>query len=471
MDNQTIKELTSFIKNSPTAFHAVKSIRDILTKEGFQELKESEKWKIEKGGKYYVTRNHSSILAFKVGNQLDEYSFHVTASHSDSPTFKIKENAEIEVKKKYTVLNTEGYGGMICSTWFDRPLSVAGRVIVKTDSGMETRLVKVERDLLMIPSRPLSVAGRVIVKTDSGMETRLVKVERDLLMIPSLAIHMDRAVNEGRAINKQVDMLPVFAGSAKEPGEMKKLIAEELGVEEEKIYGMDLFLYNRMEPSVWGREKEFLSCPQLDDLQCAFASLNGFLAGENAKNINVFACFDNEEVGSGTKQGAASTLLSDVLCRINKALGKDEEDFYRAVAGSFMLSCDNAHAVHPNYQQKTDVNNCNYMNEGIVIKSHAGQKYTSDAVSIAIFKAICEKAGVPVQFFANRSDAAGGSTLGNIAMAQVSMNTVDIGLPQLAMHSAYETSGVKDTGYLIEASKEFYSCHIKAAGDGVFEIV
>ena len=395
MENQTIKELTSFIKNSPTAFHAVKSIRDILTKEGFQELKESEKWKIEKGGKYYVTRNHSSILAFKVGNQLDEYSFHVTASHSDSPTFKIKENAEIEVKKKYTVLNTEGYGGMICSTWFDRPLSVA---------------------------------GRVIVKTDSGMETRLVKVERDLLMIPSLAIHMDRAVNEGRAINKQVDMLPVFAGSAKEPGEMKKLIAEELGVEEEKIYGMDLFLYNRMKPSVWGREKEFLSCPQLDDLQCAFASLNGFLAGENAKNINVFACFDNEEVGSGTKQGAASTLLSDVLWRINK-------------------------------------------NEGIVIKSHAGQKYTSDAVSIAIFKAICEKAGVPVQFFANRSDAAGGSTLGNIAMAQVSMNTVDIGLPQLAMHSAYETSGVKDTGYLIEASKEFYSCHIKTAGDGVFEIV
>lgn len=201
-----------------------------------------------------MTRNHSSILAFKVGNQLDEYSFHVTASHSDSPTFKIKENAEIEVKKKYTVLNTEGYGGMICSTWFDRPLSVA---------------------------------GRVIVKTDSGMETRLVKVERDLLMIPSLAIHMDRAVNEGRAINKQVDMLPVFAGSAKEPGEMKKLIAEEIGVEEEKIYGMDLFLYNRMEPSVWGRENEFLSCPQLDDLQCAFASLNVSLQ-EKMQRISMF---------------------------------------------------------------------------------------------------------------------------------------------------------------------------------------
>ena len=431
------KELLTFIQKSPSCFHAVDTMKHMLLENGYTELRECEAWSLNKGGKYFTTRNGSSILAFQIGNTLEDYHFQVTSSHSDSPTFKVKEHAELKGKGGYLQLNTEGYGGMICSTWFDRPLSVA---------------------------------GRVIVKTDSGMETRLVKVERDLLMIPSLAIHMDRAVNEGRAINKQVDMLPVFAGSAKEPGEMKKLIAEEIGVEEEKIYGMDLFLYNRMEPSVWGRENEFLSCPQLDDLQCAFASLNGFLAGENAKNINVFACFDNEEVGSGTKQGAASTLLSDVLWRINKALGKDEEDFYRAVAGSFMLSCDNAHAVHPNYQQKTDVNNCNYMNEGIVIKSHAGQKYTSDAVSIAIFKAICEKAGVPVQFFANRSDAAGGSTLGNIAMAQVSMNTVDIGLPQLAMHSAYETSGVKDTGYLIEASKEFYSCHIKAAGDGLFEI-
>ena len=423
MENQTIKELTSFIKNSPTAFHAVKSIRDILTKEGFQELKESEKWKIEKGGKYYVTRNHSSILAFKVGNQLDEYSFHVTASHSDSPTFKIKENAEIEVKKKYTVLNTEGYGGMICSTWFDRPLSVA---------------------------------GRVIVKTDSGMETRLVKVERDLLMIPSLAIHMDRAVNEGRAINKQVDMLPVFAGSAKEPGEMKKLIAEEIGVEEEKIYGMDLFLYNRMEPSVWGRENEFLSCPQLDDLQCAFASLEGFLQADKKKNIAVHCVLDNEEVGSTTKQGAASTFLKDVLFRINLALGGDQESYLMALAESFMISADNAHALHPNYTDKADPVNRPVMNGGIVIKYNANQKYCTDGISTAIFKELCREADVPYQTFVNRSDIAGGSTLGNISNTQAAMNTVDIGLPQLAMHSAYETAGVKDTESLIRAAKVFY---------------
>ena len=370
-----------------------------------------------------MTRNHSSILAFKVGNQLDEYSFHVTASHSDSPTFKIKENAEIEVKKKYTVLNTEGYGGMICSTWFDRPLSVA---------------------------------GRVIVKTDSGMETRLVKVERDLLMIPSLAIHMDRAVNEGRAINKQVDMLPVFAGSAKEPGEMKKLIAEELGVEEEKIYGMDLFLYNRMKPSVWGREKEFLSCPQLDDLQCAFASLEGFLQADKKKNIAVHCVLDNEEVGSTTKQGAASTFLKDVLFRINLALGGDQESYLMALAESFMISADNAHALHPNYTDKADPVNRPVMNGGIVIKYNANQKYCTDGISTAIFKELCREAEVPYQTFVNRSDIAGGSTLGNISNTQAAMNTVDIGLPQLAMHSAYETAGVKDTESLIRAAKVFY---------------
>ena len=449
MKNDIISELTTFIKNSPTAFHAVESMKNMLDAEGFMELKESQKWNTIPGGKYYITRNQSSIVAFKVGTQLDDYSFQVTASHSDSPGFKLKENAEIEIKGKYTVLNTEGYGGMICQTWFDRPLSLA---------------------------------GRVIIKTDNKMVTRLVKVDRDLLMIPSLAIHMDRNVNDGRSINKQVDMLPVFSGNVNKSGEanksgeinksgeVKRLIAEELGVDEKDIYGMDLFLYNRMEPAIWGAQQEFLSCARLDDLQCAFSSLKGFIKGANPKNINVFACFDNEEVGSGTKQGAASTLLYDALYRMNMSLGMDEEDFYRAVAASFMLSCDNAHAVHPNYQQKTDATNCTYMNEGIVIKSHAGQKYTSDAVSIAVFKKICEMADVPVQFFANRSDMAGGSTLGNIAMSQVSMNTVDIGLPQLAMHSAYETSGVKDTGYMVNATKTFYDSHIGMSSDGVFEI-
>ncbi len=437
MDMKTISELASFIKSAPTAFHAVEKISDILREDGFEELKEQKKWSLEPGKGYYITRNHSSIIAFKAGGDLSDYSFQVTASHSDSPGFKLKENAELEIKKKYTVLNTEGYGGMICSTWFDRPLSVA---------------------------------GRVILRTDAGLETRLVDLDRDLLMIPSLAIHMDRTVNDGRKYNKQVDMLPLFSGEEKAPGAVKALVAEELNVTAEEIYGMDLFLYNRMAPAVWGSDNEFFSCPQLDDLECAYASLKGFLTGSNEKNVNVFACFDNEEVGSGTKQGAASTFLFDVLWRINRALKKDEEDFYRAVAGSFMLSCDNAHAVHPNYKEKTDISNCVYMNEGIVVKSHVGQKYTSDALSIAVMKAICEKAGVPLQFFANRSDEAGGSTLGNIAMSQVSMNAVDIGLPQLAMHSAYETCGVKDALYLIRAVECFYNSHINAAGDGTFVI-
>ena len=437
MDMKTISELASFIKSAPTAFHAVEKISDILREDGFEELKEQKKWSLEPGKGYYITRNHSSIIAFKAGGDLSDYSFQVTASHSDSPGFKLKENAELEIKKKYTVLNTEGYGGMICSTWFDRPLSVA---------------------------------GRVILRTDAGLETRLVDLDRDLLMSPSLAIHMDRTVNDGRKYNKQVDMLPLFSGEEKAPGAVKALVAEELNVTAEEIYGMDLFLYNRMAPAVWGSDNEFFSCPQLDDLECAYASLKGFLTGSNEKNVNVFACFDNEEVGSGTKQGAASTFLFDVLWRINRALKKDEEDFYRAVAGSFMLSCDNAHAVHPNYKEKTDISNCVYMNEGIVVKSHAGQKYTSDALSIAVMKAICEKAGVPLQFFANRSDEAGGSTLGNIAMSQVSMNAVDIGLPQLAMHSAYETCGVKDALYLIRAVECFYNSHINAAGDGTFVI-
>lgn len=433
MEINRITELTDFIEQSPTAFHAVQNLKTMLDKDGFQELKEAEKWHLEPDGKYYVTRNNSSIIALKIGNALDEYSFHVTASHSDSPTFKLKENIEINVAGKYTVLNTEGYGGMICSTWFDRPLSLA---------------------------------GRVMVKDGNSIETKLVKINRDLLMIPSLAIHMDRKVNDGKSYNKQIDMLPVLSGSVKESGEIKAIIAKELDVETEDIYGMDLFLYNRMKAVRWGSEEEFIGCPRLDDLECAFTSAKAFLTAGNQKNINVFACFDNEEVGSGTKQGAKSTLLFDVLWRTNQALGYSEEDFYRALAGSFLLSCDNAHAVHPNYRQKTDTTNCTYMNEGIVVKSHAGQKYTSDAVSIAVFKMICEKAGVPVQFFANRSDEAGGSTLGNLAMAQVSMNTVDIGLPQLGMHSAYETAGVKDVDSMIRAIQEFYQTHIKANADG-----
>ncbi|MCD8223571.1 MAG: M18 family aminopeptidase [Clostridiales bacterium] len=437
MYKEVAQELVSFIKSSPTPFHAIGNISGILEKEGFERLREGAVWDIRPGGKYYVTRNGSSILAFKTGTLPENYSFHITASHSDSPAFKVKENAQIDVKGKYTVLNTEGYGGMICSTWFDRPLSLAGRVIVKEGN----RLV-----------------------------SRLLNIDRDLLMIPSLAIHMNREVNEKQSLNKQKDMLPVYSGRKMDEDTLKNLVADELGAKMEQIYGTDLYLYNRAEPSVWGAEEEFISSPRLDDLECAYASLKGFLRGENSGSVSVYACFDNEEVGSQTKQGAASTFLSDVLTRINAALGKTPEDLSRALASSFMLSCDNAHAVHPNYPEKTDVCNCVYMNEGIVIKSHAGQKYTSDAVSIALFKMICEKAGVPVQFFANRLDMNGGSTLGNIAMSQVSVNTVDIGLAQLAMHSSYETAGIRDAVYLIRAAETFYNSCICETVSGVYEI-
>lgn len=436
MYQKTAKEMTAFLKKCPTAFHAVDLIGKELVSSGYERLWEHQEWEIKPGGKYYVTRNDSSIIAFAVGTQISDHYFRIAASHSDFPTFKIKENAELEVKKKYLQLNTEGYGGMICSAWFDRPLSVAGRVIVK------------EKDHFI---------------------TKLINMDRDLVLIPSVAIHMNRAVNDGYAFNKQVDMLPLFGGAGIKKGDFKKLAAKAADVPEESVYGSDLYLYNRQEPSVWGAQEEFISSPHLDDLQCAYATLKGFLEGQHEKNVNVYACFDNEEVGSGTKQGAGSTFLYDVLRRINRCLERPEEDYYRAVAGSFMLSADNAHAVHPNHPEKTDAENCVYMNEGIVIKSHAGQKYTSDAVSIALFRDLCEKAGVPVQYFANRSDEAGGSTLGNISAGKVSLNAVDIGLPQLAMHSAYETAGIRDTCYLIKAAKQFYSTHFYEKNSAVYK--
>lgn len=429
MYEEIVSGLAEFIKKSPTAFHAAANLAAMLHENGYQRLDEGEQWEIRPGGRYYVTRNDSSIIALNVGEQLEDYRFKIAASHSDSPTFKIKENAEIQVRDKYTKLNTEGYGGMLCATWFDRPLSVAGRVVVR--EGKE-------------------------------YAAKLVNADRDLLLIPNMAIHMNREVNKGYSYNNQVDMLPLFGGSGCRKGDFKKLIAEELGVEVDAVCGMDLYLYNRMKPSVWGADNEFISCPQLDDLQCAYTSLTGFLAGADDHAVNVFACFDNEEVGSGTKQGAASTFLHDTLYRTNLCLGKGEEEFYRAASKSFMLSCDNAHAVHPNHPEKTDEGNCVYINEGIVVKSHAGQKYTSDAVSIAVFRGICEEAGVPLQFFANRSDMAGGSTLGNIAMSQVSMNSIDIGLPQLAMHSSFETAGVKDSYYMVQAVGKFFNSPVEA---------
>lgn len=431
-----IKELLSFIDNNPTAYHTCASVRDILLGEGFEELLESRKWELKAGKDYFVCRNGSSIIAFRMGNELDNYSFNVAAAHTDSPCFRIKENAELKTGEHYTRLNTEGYGGMICSTWMDRPLSIA---------------------------------GRVLVKEGDAISSKLLTIDRDLLMIPSVAIHMERDVNDKAAFNKQVDMLPVLCAKT-EDGAIRNLIARELSVKPEDILGSDLFLYIREKGTVWGLNEEYISSGRLDDQQCLYAILRGFLSKKSDKSVSVSAFFDNEEVGSGTKQGAAGTFLYDVLHRISLSISDDEEDYYRAVASSFMISADNAHAVHPNHPEHTDTNNCNYINEGIVIKSHAGQKYTSDGMSISVARELAKRADVPVQYFANRSDKAGGSTLGNLAMSQVSMNCVDIGLPQLAMHSSYETAGVKDTQYLIRFMEEFYKSHFSEASTGTLNI-
>ena len=432
----TGRELLSFIANSPTAYHAVEEMRKELEDLGYERLPEQAEWKIKAGGKYYVIRNGSSLIAWRVPEG-KAAGFHIVASHSDSPGLKVKENPEMEAEGDLVKLNVEKYGGMICSTWFDRPLGIAGRLLIHED-------------------------GRLV--------PRLVDLGEDVCLIPSLAIHMNREVNNGLKYNNQVDLLPLFSAGECEEGDFRRLIAQELGCEDQDIFGMDLYLVNRMAPSVWGAKEEFISSPKLDDLQCAFTSLKAMLAGNNDHAINVYACFDNEEVGSGTKQGALSTFLNDVLNRINDNLGHTREDYYRAVAKSFMVSCDNAHAVHPNHPEKTDAENCTYMNKGIVIKFSANQKYTTDAVSSAVFSRICEKAGVPVQHFANRSDMAGGSTLGNLSSQQVSLHTVDIGLAQLAMHSSYETAGIKDTAYMIQALSAFYECNLRISGSERIEV-
>lgn len=444
MKQNISNELLEFIENSPTAFHAVKTMADQLTAAGFKELKENKRWELHRGEAYFVTRNDSSLIAFVV-SQGELNGMHILASHSDSPTFKIKENPEMEVENHYIKLNVERYGGMLCAPWFDRPLSIAGRVIVKDPS-----------------------TGRFISK--------LVNIDRDLVLIPNLAIHMNREANNGYKYNAQKDLLPLY-GTISSKGSFMELIASAANVSKDEILGHDLFLYNRQKGSVWGAENEFISCGRLDDLQCAFASFKGLLAAFSASSesadstdsdknssvsphssvMPVHCVFDNEEVGSGTKQGADSGFLSDTLLRIHKALGYDEEDLQIHLADSLMISADNAHAVHPNYTEKADPTNRPYVNEGIVIKFNANQKYCTDAVSAAMFRDLCNQADVSVQTFTNRSDIAGGSTLGNISNTHVALNTVDIGLPQLAMHSPYETAGVKDTEDLVRVAARFFN--------------
>ena len=285
---------------------------------------------------------------------------------------------------------------------------------------------------------------------------RLVTVDKDMLMIPNLAIHMNREANSGYKYNVQKDLLPLY-GLESAKGTFFKTVAEAAGVAEEEILGHDLFLYNRMPGTIWGGEEEFVSAPRLDDLQCAFSSMEGLIAGKNEKSICVHMVMDNEEVGSGTKQGAASTFLRDTLLRINLGLGRSYEDYLISLAKSFMISADNAHAIHPNYPEKADPVNRPHINGGIAVKYNANQKYCTDGISAAMFKDLCKEAGVACQVYVNRSDVAGGSTLGNISNTQVALNTVDIGLPQLAMHSPYETAGVKDTCDFVKLAEVFYA--------------
>ena len=414
-----VKQLLEFIKSSPSCFHVIENVKNQLLKAGFLELMEKEAWNLEHGKSYFVIRNGSSIAAFHIPEQ-DFCGFHIVASHSDSPTFRIKDQPEMEVEKHYTKLNVEKYGGMILDTWFDRPLSMA---------------------------------GRIIIEENGKLTSRLVNIDRDLLIIPNLAIHMSG--RDRKEWNPQKDLLPLLCASEKEGG-ILTLLAEEGRVDKDQILSYDVFLYNRMPGTVLGTKEELIASPKLDDLECAYASVQAIFQAKSEDYVDMCCIFDNEEVGSATKQGAGSTFLPEVLRRICSLLGKTEEGYQRAIADSFLISADNAHGVHPNYTEKTDPTNRPYLNHGIVLKYNAAQKYTTDAWSGAVIKYLCKKEKIPCQVYYNRSDMAGGSTLGNILTGQVSMRSADIGLAQLAMHSSYETAGAKDLESMIRLMTAFY---------------
>ena len=427
----TVQKLFRFLDESPTCYHAAANAKAALTAAGAVELRESEQWKLEKGTLYVVERGDSALVAFRV----PEGPFHgflMAAAHSDSPTFKVRETAEAASAGNTLRLSVEPYGGGVWRGWLDRPLSVAGRVMIRQGD----RLV-----------------------------SRLVNIDRDLLVIPGVAIHMDRSVNKGAELNPAVDLLPLL-GCGKEPGAFRKLIAEAAGVREEHLLSTELFLYPRTKAVQTGLNGEFIVSPRLDDLQCVFGCLEGFLAAKPGGSLPVLAVFNNEEVGSNTRQGADSTFLTDVLERIAHGCGLDSEAWKAAIANSFMVSADNAHAIHPAHPEYADKGEFPVLGGGIVIKYNANQRYTTDAVSGAVFQAICQEAGVPVQRYSNRADLPGGSTLGNISTAHLSVPTVDIGLPQLAMHSVCETAGAADTDHLVKAMTAYFSRDFHRDRDG-----
>lgn len=430
----TLERLMAYIEASPSPFHAVHSAAAELDRAGFTRLEESQAWAVQPGGRYYVTRNQSSLIAFRAPTQRLT-GWRMTAAHSDCPTFRVKADS-LSGDKGYLRLETEGYGGMNCASWLDRPLTVA---------------------------------GRAIVRTPTGVEGRLVWLDRDLLTIPSLAIHQQRDVNKGHEYNLQKDMQPLYALAGARP--LTALVAEELAVAEADVLSTDLVLCPRQRPVRIGPGGELFQAPRIDDLGCAYATLEGFLtAAPLAHGGQVYCLFDNEEVGSGTRQGALSGFLSDVLARTAAALGLDLDGRCRALAGSLLLSADNGHAVHPNFTEKADPENRVYPNGGVVVKLNASQKYTTTGLTAGLFQTICRRAGVPVQTFANRADEPGGSTLGNLLSQGVSIPMVDIGMAQLAMHSAVETAGSLDPAYLARACTAFFQTEMEQSGDGVYVI-
>ena len=428
-----------FVNDSPTAFHSVSSIRARLDNAGFVYLPEGAAWHVEPGSKCYTVRNNSSIIAFKVGAQVSEeqpYHFQVLAAHGDSPALKLKATSEVAGCDSYVQLDAEPYGGMLDYTWFDRPLSVAGRLLVRHENRVSSRLVQLDH----------------------------------VARIPSLAIHLDRSQNESFSPHRERDLMPIVSAGLCAPGSFEACLAHVAGVSENDILARDLFLVSSEKASIWGIAHEFISGPRLDDLMCAYVALEAFLAATNPNAILVTCCFDNEEVGSNTKQGAMSTFLADTLQRLSLSLGASKEDYLRALAYSMLVSCDNAHAVHPNRSGLYDPHNRCHLNEGIVIKEAANQHYCTDAFSRAALIAILERAGIPYQSFANRSDMAGGSTLGNLSNIQASMHAVDVGCPQLAMHSFSETAGVRDVAFARRALEAFLSANVIITGAESIEI-
>ena len=428
-EQQFAQELLDFINDSPSCFHVVENVKKMLALQGFGELSLEQKWSLDSGGKYFITRNNSALIAFVVGQgDPDLHGFHMIGTHTDSPSFRVKPLSEIQVEGHYLKLNVETYGGPILNTWLDRPLSLAGRIVLRGES----------------PFTP---------------QIKLFRGDRPLLVIPNLAIHMNQKVNAGVELNKQKDMLPLLSQITEDlqkEGILIHLLSETLGCLPEDILDFDLFLHEYEKGCLIGLQREFISSGRLDDLAMTHAAVGALAKAKPALRTQVLACFDHEECGSTSKQGAASPFLSHVLERILIAQKKDREAYFQALAHSFLISADMAHALHPNAIEKHDPVNRPILNSGPVIKISANQSYTTDAESAAVFASLCQRAGVQCQKFVNRSDERGGSSIGPISSTHLDIRSVDIGNPVLAMHSIRELGGVKDHLAIAKVFTTFY---------------